>query len=81
MANPAPTPSPVTNEAVGKDFCRAAVVGFARANCPKCHGRGRLGFDVRYTDNLHIIPCPCVELMDLETVQKSWEAANGKPAK
>lgn len=67
-----------SNPAEGKELCRATIIGFARINCKKCNGRGRKGFDTRYKDNLHIIPCDCVELMDLDTVQKDWELAKEK---
>lgn len=53
---------------------KATIIGFSRDDCKKCHGRGRLGFDRKFSDLVHVIPCSCVEFMDLETVQKSWEA-------
>jgi hypothetical protein len=68
---PAPTPSP--SKSTGKDLAKGAVIGFARIDCNKCFGRGRKGFDVRFSDNLHVIPCDCVEMLDLETLQKDLE--------
>lgn len=57
-----------------KDIAKAAIVGFARINCKQCFGRGRIGWDVRYSDGAHVIPCHCVEMFDLEVVQKAKEA-------
>jgi hypothetical protein len=54
---------------------KATVIGFSREDCKICFGRGRLGFDARYKDKVHIIPCKCVEFFDLETVQKSHDEA------
>ena len=36
-----------------------AVVGFALANCPNCHGTGRLGY-TRGVDEGQVTPCHCV---------------------
>jgi hypothetical protein len=60
---------------------KATVIGFSRPDCKICFGRGRLGFDARYKDKSHIIPCKCIEYFDLETVQKSWEEARQEAQK
>ena len=62
------------------ELIRAAVVGFARTDCKKCFGRGRIGFDAKYKDMLHVMVCPCVELMDLETVRASLDKQPEPPA-
>lgn len=51
----------------------ARVIGFARPNCKRCLGRGRLGWDTKYGDHAHVIPCPCIEFFDLEVVQQAWQ--------
>ena len=61
-------PTPPTDP----NLIAATVIGFSRNNCKKCNGTGRAGYDVKYRDNAHVIPCSCLEFMDLEAVRKSW---------
>jgi hypothetical protein len=55
------------------ELIRATVVGFSRETCRKCHGTGRAGYDARYKDRSHVLPCPCVEFFEMSAVQKSVE--------
>lgn len=59
---------------------KAAVIGFARTDCPICFGRGRRGWDLKFNDKHHVIVCDCVELMDLDTVRDSMESKNEESA-
>lgn len=60
------------------ELIQATVLGFSRKNCKKCHGLGRLGYDTKYKDNSHVIPCTCVEFFELVAVQRSIEAEKAK---
>lgn len=57
---------------------KAAVIGFARVDCPICYGRGRRGWDLKYNDKHHVIPCDCIEFMDLDTVREAATQGEGE---
>jgi hypothetical protein len=59
----------------------ARVIGFARPDCKFCFGRGRIGWDAKYKDKAHVIPCRCCEWFDLEVIQESWKRDQEKLAK